>query len=110
MRWKLLFLTSLAAAVAGFAIWFGFVLATFGSASELTRAALWFALSLVIPLAPCVYAGVFAYRHTARRRKTQAVITVLLSLFFTVASYFVGLIFCHSRLYVPRTFEVRQAR
>jgi hypothetical protein len=33
----------------------------------------------VVPVASSLFVGVFVYRHTARRRKLQVVITVLLS-------------------------------
>lgn len=110
MRWKLLCVTSLAAAVVGFVIWFAFILVTFGSAQELARTPIWFAVSLSIPLALCVSAGLFAYRHTSKRRKFQALMTVLLTLLLTTAVYVVASIFWHSRVYIPRTFEVRQPR
>jgi uncharacterized membrane protein HdeD (DUF308 family) len=42
--------------------------------------------SAAVPLAMAGFAGFFIYRHTARRRKTQAVLTVLLTLFLSIAA------------------------
>ncbi|HEX8116857.1 MAG TPA: hypothetical protein VF521_06265, partial [Pyrinomonadaceae bacterium] len=44
------------------------------------------ALSLLLPLAAIVYAAVFVYRHTARRRQVQAAATALLASILTLAA------------------------
>ena len=48
----------------------------------------WIALcSLLIPLLLSTFAAFFVYRHTARRRKTQAMITMALTLLLTFGIY-----------------------
>jgi peptidoglycan/LPS O-acetylase OafA/YrhL len=42
--------------------------------------------SAAVPLALAGLAGFFVYRHTARRRKTQAVLAVLLALSLSIAA------------------------
>ena len=110
MRWKLILLASLAAAAAGFLAWFAITLVAFGSARALARHDWLLAGSLALPLSTAVLAAIFAYRHSAKRRKLQAIITAVLALLFSVAAYFVAWAFIPSRLYIPRTYEVRHAR
>jgi hypothetical protein len=40
---------------------------------------------LIVPIAMIIAASIFVYRHTARRRKTQAMATALLSTILTLA-------------------------
>lgn len=110
MRWKLLVLASFAAAILGIALWSLFAIAFFGTARELARHDWIFLLSALIPLALIAYAGIFVYRHTARRRKTQVVITIVLSLLLTPIFYLAASAAFTNRLYIPRTYEVRHAR
>ncbi len=79
LRWKLLIAASLLAAAASagalYAAWH-FLLAPWGG----REAPLWAAaLSLLAPLGAIIYAAVFVYRHTARRRQLQAAATALLA-------------------------------
>ena len=88
MRWKLVIITSLVAAVVGVG---GDALLLYlltGSASPAGRAGTAAALSLLFPLAAVVFASVFVYRRTARRRKTQAAATAVISLALTLALLF----------------------
>ncbi len=80
MRWKLLVITSLVLAFVGFGLWCTLTILLFGSARNLARHDWLLLASVLVPLGFAVFAGVFVYRHTARRRKTQAAITVLLTL------------------------------
>jgi len=93
LRWKLLILASLAAAAAGAGTCFAaeyFML----DASQSLRVSVWVAtLPLLLPLAATVYAAIFVYRHTARRRTLQAAATALLALMLTLAALFIGSIF-----------------
>ena|ERR1041385_697872 len=110
MRWKLLVLASVAAAVLGVGLWSLFAITVFGTARELARHDLILLTSALLPLALIVYAGIFVYRHTARRRKTQAVITILVSLLIVPLIYLGASSLLPGRLYIPRTYEVRHAR
>jgi hypothetical protein len=110
MRWKLLVIASLAAAIIGAGLWSALAIGVFGSALALARNDWLLLSSLIIPVAIAVYSGVFVYRHTARRRKTQAMITVILALLFTLGAYFAAAGLVGERLRIPGTYEVRHAR
>jgi phosphoglycerol transferase MdoB-like AlkP superfamily enzyme len=88
VRWKLLIITSLAAALlsAGGMYVLTYLSETYPAAPNALPP-----LSpslVVISLAVTTLASVFVYRHTARRRKLQATLTALLSLVLTVAAVF----------------------
>jgi hypothetical protein len=86
LRWKLLIAASLLAAAASagafYAAWY-FLLAPWGGSGAPLWAA---ALSLLAPLGAIVYAAVFVYRHTPRRRHLQAAATALLASLITLAA------------------------
>ncbi|HVG29815.1 MAG TPA: hypothetical protein VM864_08970 [Pyrinomonadaceae bacterium] len=86
MRWKLLVITSLAATAAGAGLCA--LLVHLLSASTVRPAAAdpLAAATLILPAAAIAYAAVFVYRHTARRRKLQAVLTAVFSLVLTVGA------------------------
>ena len=110
MRWKLLVITSFAAAFLGFSLWSGVAIGLFGNARSLGRHD-WLLLSSAIgPLAIAAFAGFFLYRHAARRRKTHAVVTTLLTLLLTAGVYLVASQLFPDKLIIPRTYEVRHAR
>ncbi|SRR5260370_23480823 len=110
MRWKLLVLVSLVAALLALGLWSALAIAGFGSARVLARSDWLLVSSFLIPLGVATYAGVFVYRHTARRRKTQAVFSVLLTLFLSVGTYLVASQVFPNKLVISRTYEVRHAR
>lgn len=109
MRWKLLGLVSVIGALFGFALWSAVTIAAFGSARVMARNDWILLASFVIPLAVSVFAALFVYRHTAHRRKTQALIGILLTLLLTAACYLLASSLT-SRLRIPSTYEVRHAR
>ena len=102
MRWKLLIVVVLVATFAGFGGWLALTVGIFGSAASMSRQPLWFLLSLIIPLFFVVFAAFFVYRHTARRRKLQALLTAILVAVGILAGYSIGDIFLHDRLDIPR--------
>ena len=110
MRWKLLGLVSVIAALLGVALWSAATIVVFGSARAMARTD-WILLgSLFIPLGTTVFCALFVYRHTAHRRKSQAVIAAILSLLLAAAMYLTASTLFVSRLYIPTTYEVRHAR
>jgi len=100
MRWKVLILASLIAAIAGVLLAFAVILAIYGSLRDLATHNLLFRLTLMIPLVMVAFAGFFVYRHTARRRKLQTTLAVLLTFFLTLAAFALGSILT-PRLYLP---------
>lgn len=110
MRWKLLGLVSVIAALFGVALWSAVTIAAFGSARAMARND-WVLLgSLVIPLGVTVFGALFVYRHTAHRRKSQAMIATVLTLLLVAGTYLVVSGLFKSRLYVPPTYDLRHAR
>ena len=89
MRWKLLVITSLAATVAGAGAWAALAYMLLASAVSPRRADWLLPATLLLPVAAITYATIFAYRHTARRRKLQAALTALFSLLLTAGALFV---------------------
>jgi len=110
MRWKLILLTSLAAAIISLGLWSAFAIGLFGSAWAMARSDAVLLGSLIIPLAVVAYGSVFVYRHTASRRKLQAVITTCLALALTAAAYLAASQLFDDYLIIPRTSEVRHSR
>ena len=104
MRWKLLFLASLAAALIACGLWSALAIALFGTARGFARHDWLFFASASVPLGMAAYAGIFVYRHTARRRKTQAAFAVILSLFLTLGAYLVAVQLFPDRLIIRRTY------
>jgi len=84
MRLKLVLLASLLAAVAGAGSCIGLVLGVF-SRQALASPGLLIVSTLLLPLAAIIFASIFVYRHTARRRRTQAFLTFVLATLLTVA-------------------------
>jgi len=84
LRWKLLVIASLAAAVVGAVGGYAGAYAFLHIVQPHPPAT--FRLYLcgeAVPLVSSLLAGIFVYRHTARRRKLQVVVTVLLSIFLS---------------------------
>ena len=84
MRLKLVFLASLLAAVVGSGSCIALVLGVF-SRQAVSSPGLLVASTFLLPLATIVYASIFVYRHTARRRRLQAFLTLVLATLLTVA-------------------------
>ena len=90
MRWKLLVLVSLIGALVGSILWSAFIALRFASGTALQRPDWLLIATALVPLALATFAGVFVHRHTARRRKTQAVFAVLLTLLLAVSLHYAG--------------------
>ena len=90
MRWKLILITSFVGAFVAGGAWC--VLTIVGSSGFGVSGSPWIGpliqgLSLIIPILLSAFAAVFVYRHTAQRRKTQALLTIFLTLLLTVGIY-----------------------
>ena len=84
MRWKILIITSLVAALISAGGMHALLYWMNASLSHLSEQP--YLLTGIIPLAVATLAGFFVYRHTARRRKLQAALTALISIILTVAA------------------------
>jgi hypothetical protein len=110
MRWKLLVITSVAAALVACGLWCVLAIILFGSAAALAQHDWLLPGSLAIPLLVTAITAFFVYRHTARRRKTQAAITVVAVLSLAAFAYVVASLLLPNYLVIPRTYEGRHAR
>jgi hypothetical protein len=104
MRWKQIIIVSLVAAVADFLFWLATVHLLFGAQIRASRLDVMI-LGLLLPLVFAAFAGIFVYRHTARRRKLQVFITSLLTLIFIVGIYVVGSRVFPRRVIIPSWTE-----
>lgn len=85
MRWKLLVLATLLATIVGAGAALGLVYGLTSSIENLPRSS--YALgALLIPIAAITFASIFVYRHTARRRRLQAMLTALISIALTLTT------------------------
>jgi hypothetical protein len=104
LRWKLLAITSLAAALLNVGGTLALAYWTKGFMRPMGEQPVLMAGVIIIPLVVSTLAAVFVYRHTARRRKLQATVTVLFSITLTLAALLV-----RSNL-LPRPADVRLSR
>lgn len=93
MRWKLLIITSLVVALIGVGgeIALAYWLQNLSNPRNAPLALI--AGFFVVPLVLVTLAGIFVYRRTARRRKLQAALTVILSLILTLAALLAAQLF-----------------
>ena len=86
MRLKLVLAASGLAAIVGAGTCIALVLGVF-SAKALSSPSLLVFSTLLLPIAATAFASIFVYRHTARRRKLQAVLTALIAILLTLAFF-----------------------
>ena len=86
MRLKLVIAASAVAAVIGAGSCIALVLGVF-SDEALSRPGVLAASTLLLPIAAIVFASIFVYRHTARRRKLQAFLTAILAILITLSLF-----------------------
>lgn len=86
MRWKLLIITSLVAALLSAGGMHALVYWMTAYLTPLSEQPYLIAGLIIIPLVVATLASIFVYRHTARRRKLQATLTALLSIILTFAA------------------------
>ena len=86
MRLKLVIAASAVAAVIGAGSCIALVLGVF-SVEALSRPGVLAASTLLLPIAAIVFASIFVYRHTARRRKLQAFLTAILAILITLSLF-----------------------
>ena len=88
MRLKLVVIASLLAAIVGAGSCIALVLTVF-SRHALSSPGLLVASTFLLPLAAIIFASIFVYRHTARRRRLQAFLTVILATLLTISIFVV---------------------
>ena len=86
MRLKLVVAASLLAAIVGAGSCIALVLGVF-SEKALSNPGLLVTSTLLLPILTITFASIFVYRHTARRRRLQAIMTALLSILLTLGFF-----------------------
>jgi glucose-6-phosphate-specific signal transduction histidine kinase len=86
MRLRLVIAASLLAAIVGAGSCIALVLGVF-SVKALSSPGLLVASTLLLPVLAIIFASIFVYRHTARRRKLQAFLTALIATLLTLAFF-----------------------
>ena len=107
MRPKLVVGVSLLAALLGAGSCIGIVLGVFSALNPVAKPGLLVAATLLLPIATIVFASVFVYRHTARRRKLQAFITAVLATLLTLGLFVLATIWS-SRRNTPEPPQITQ--
>jgi hypothetical protein len=97
MRLKLVFAASALAALVGAGSCIALVLGVF-SAKALSSPGLLVTSTLVLPVAAIVCAAIFVYRHTARRRKLQALLTAIVATLLTLTFFILASILSARRI------------
>lgn len=87
MRLKLVLMASFVSAIVGSGASIAIILGKFSSLTGLAAPGLLIASTFILPVAAVVLAAIFVYRHTARRRKTQALLTGILAAFLSLAIF-----------------------
>ena len=87
MRLKLVLIASLLAALVGAGSAIALVLLVFSSLGPITTPGLLVLSTYLLPVLTTLLAAIFVYRHTARRRKLQAALTVLLALLLSLSLF-----------------------
>jgi hypothetical protein len=90
MRLKLVLISALIAAVVGAGSAIAIILFAFSSLKPITTPGLLVASTYLLPALLTLLASIFVYRHTARRRKLQAVLTAIIALLLTILLFVVA--------------------
>jgi hypothetical protein len=93
MRLKLILISSFVAALIGSGASIAIILGRFSSLKAVSEPSFLLASTFVFPIATVVLASLFVYRHTARRRKMQALLTAVLAAFLSLALFLISSIF-----------------
>ncbi|HEY6232496.1 MAG TPA: hypothetical protein VIW64_14635 [Pyrinomonadaceae bacterium] len=90
MRLKLVLICSSIAAIVGAGAASAIIVSVFSSLTPITRPGVVVVLTYLLPLTAILLASIFVYRHTARRRKLQAILTATLSILLTILFFIVA--------------------
>ena len=88
MRLKLVLGASSLAALVGAGSCIAIVQLAFSSLMPVSRPGLLVGATFLLPIIAITIASIFVYRHTARRRKLQALLTAILATVLTIAFFF----------------------
>ena len=92
MRLKLVLVSSLVAALVGAGSAIAIIVSAFSSLHPITTPGLLVVSTYLLPVLTIFLASIFVYRHTARRRKLQAILTAAMALLLTILLFVVAAI------------------
>ena len=101
MRLKLVLICSLIAAIAGAGSAIAIIVSVFSSLHPIASPDLLVVSTYLLPILTTLLASIFVYRHTARRRKLQAILTA------TIASILTILLFVVASIVIARRAPVQ---
>ena len=90
MRLKLVLISSLVAAIVGAGSAIAIILSVFSSLRPVTTPGLLVLSTCLLPILTILLSAIFVFRHTARRRKLQAILTVTIALLLTILLFIVA--------------------
>ena len=90
MRLKLVLISSLVAAIIGAGSAIAIIVSVFSSLHPITTPGLLVISTYLLPTLTILLASIFVYRHTARRRKLQAILTATIALLLTILFFIVA--------------------
>jgi branched-subunit amino acid ABC-type transport system permease component len=90
MRLRLVLIASLLAAMIGPGASIAVILAVFASLRPISTPGLVVLSTFILPAATTLLATIFVYRHTARRRKLQAIATAILTIALSLTVFLVA--------------------
>jgi hypothetical protein len=92
MRLKLVLVSSVIAAFLGAGAAIAIIVSVFSSLRPIATPGLLVVSTYLLPILSTLIAAVFVYRHTARRRKLQAMLTTIIAAILTVLLFVVAAI------------------
>lgn len=92
MRLKLVLISSLVAAVVGAGSAIAIIVSAFSSLHAIATPGLLVVSTYLLPILTTLLASIFVYRHTARRRKLQALLTATIASILTITFFVVATI------------------
>jgi hypothetical protein len=90
MRLKLVLISSLIAAILGAGSAIAIIVSVFSSLKPITTPGLLVVSTYLLPMLATLLASMFVYRHTARRRRLQAVLTAIIALLLTILLFVIA--------------------
>ncbi len=90
MRQKLVLISSLVAAIVGAGSAIAIIVSVFSSLHPITTPGLLVVSTYLLPVLTTLLASIFVYRHTARRRRLQAILTAIIALLLIILLFIVA--------------------
>ena len=97
MRFKLIIIVSIVVSIIGYAGTDLLLYLAFGSIELTHPRGFWLIAACLIPALVVLLGGFFIYRHTAKRRVLQALLSVVISVFIILSLFLVSVIVIRER-------------